>query len=502
MNGARRCGVLMHVTSLPCRHGLGDFGPQAHAFVDFLARAGQSLWQMLPLTPINAGAGNSPYSSYSAFAGNTLFISPDLLVRQGLLRREELDREPVFPPDRVDYGVAASWRGRLLEHVFDNVFPQLRADAGFEKFCFAESPWLDDYCLFTALKREHGGAPWYRWPQGVRLRDEAALAEARRRLGYDILREKYLQYLFAGHWAGLHAYAGTRGVSLVGDAPIYVSLDSCDVWARRDLFELDDEGRPIYCAGAPPDYFSETGQMWGNPIYAWDRHEKDGFGWWCRRLGHENARFDMVRLDHFRGFCGFWQVPACEKTAENGLWIPGPGARLFEALRACLPGLSLLAEDLGVITEDVTALMGEFGFPGMKILQFAFSEDMGRNAYIPHNVVENCAVYTGTHDNNTTRGWFSRELDDRGRARLCAYAGREVREDQAADVLIRMALGSVARLCLVPMQDYLNQGEEGRMNMPGVAGGNWGWRVQEGMLTEDLAGRMRELAGIYGRLTD
>ena len=502
MNGARRCGVLMHVTSLPCRHGLGDFGPQAHAFVDFLARAGQSLWQMLPLTPINAGAGNSPYSSYSAFAGNTLFISPDLLVRQGLLRREELDREPVFPPDRVDYGVAASWRGRLLEHVFDNVFPQLRADAGFEKFCFAESPWLDDYCLFTALKREHGGAPWYRWPQGVRLRDEAALAEARRRLGYDILREKYLQYLFAGHWAGLHAYAGTRGVSLVGDAPIYVSLDSCDVWARRDLFELDDEGRPIYCAGAPPDYFSETGQMWGNPIYAWDRHEKDGFGWWCRRLGHENARFDMVRLDHFRGFCGFWQVPACEKTAENGLWIPGPGARLFEAMRKCLPDLSLLAEDLGVITDDVTALMHEFGFPGMKILQFAFSEDMGRNAYIPHNVVENCAVYTGTHDNNTTRGWFSRELDDRGRARLCAYAGREVREDQAADVLIRMALGSVARLCLVPMQDYLNQGEEGRMNMPGVAGGNWGWRVQEGMLTEDLAGRMRELAGIYGRLTD
>ena len=502
MNGARRCGVLMHVTSLPCRHGLGDFGPQAHAFVDFLARAGQSLWQMLPLTPINAGAGNSPYSSYSAFAGNTLFISPDLLVRQGLLRREELDREPVFPPDRVDYGVAASWRGRLLEHVFDNVFPQLRADAGFEKFCFAESPWLDDYCLFTALKREHGGAPWYRWPQGVRLRDEAALAEARRRLGYDILREKYLQYLFAGHWAGLHAYAGTRGVSLVGDAPIYVSLDSCDVWARRDLFELDDEGRPIYCAGAPPDYFSETGQMWGNPIYAWDRHEKDGFGWWCRRLGHENARFDMVRLDHFRGFCGFWQVPACEKTAENGLWIPGPGARLFEAMRKCLPDLSLLAEDLGVITDDVTALMREFGFPGMKILQFAFSEDMGRNAYIPHNVVENCAVYTGTHDNNTTRGWFSRELDDRGRARLCAYAGREVREDQAADVLIRMALGSVARLCLVPMQDYLNQGEEGRMNMPGVAGGNWGWRVQEGMLTEDLAGRMRELAGIYGRLTD
>lgn len=500
MNGRRRCGVLLHVTSLPCRHGLGDFGPQAHAFVDFLARAGQSLWQVLPLTPINAGAGNSPYSSYSAFAGNTLFISPDLLVRQGLLRREELDREPSFPQDRVDYAVAASWRCRILEHVFDNVFPRLGRDRDFGDFCLKESFWLEDYCLFTALKREHGGAPWYRWPRELRLREAPALAEARQRLGFDILREKYLQFLFARHWKALHEYAAARGVSVIGDAPIYVSLDSCDVWSRRELFELDDEGLPIYGAGAPPDYFSETGQMWGNPIYDWERHEKEGFGWWCRRLGHESARFDMVRLDHFRGFCGFWQVPACEKTAENGLWVPGPGARLFNALKRCLPDLPLLAEDLGVITDDVVALMDEFGFPGMKILQFAFSPDMGKNAYIPHNVVENCAVYTGTHDNNTTRGWFARELDDAGRARLRAYAGREVREEDAADVLIRMALGSVARLCVIPMQDYLGQGEEGRMNMPGVAGGNWGWRAQEGMLTDGLAVRMRELADIYGRL--
>lgn len=502
MNTQRRCGVLMHVTSLPCRHGLGDFGPQAHAFIDFLADAGQSLWQMLPLTPINAGAGNSPYSSYSAFAGNTLFISPDMLVRQGLLRQAELDRAPSFPQDRVDYAVAASWRGRLLEHVFDNSFPRLRTDAAFERFCQAESFWLDDYCLFTALKREHGGAPWYRWAEGLRLRRPVELAKARERLGYDILRERYLQFLFALHWENLHEYAAARGVSLIGDTPIYVSLDSCDVWSNRELFELDDQGLPIYCAGAPPDYFSETGQMWGNPIYAWERHERDGFGWWRRRLAHESRRFDMVRLDHFRGFCGFWQVPACEPTAENGLWIPGPGRRLFNELAGSIPGLSLLAEDLGVITADVTAVMEEFGFPGMKILQFAFSPDMGRNAYIPHNVVANCAVYTGTHDNNTTRGWFTRELDDAGRARLSAYAGREVREDQAADVLIRMALGSVARLCVIPMQDYLGLGEEGRMNMPGVAGGNWGWRARDGVMTASLAGRMRELAGIYGRTPD
>lgn len=502
MNAQRRCGVLMHVTSLPCRHGLGDFGPQAHAFVDFLADAGQSLWQMLPLTPINAGAGNSPYSSYSAFAGNTLFIAPDMLVRQGLLRQAELDRAPSFPQGRVDYAVAASWRGRLLEHVFDNAFPRLRTDAAFERFCQAESFWLDDYCLFTALKREHGGAPWYRWGEGLRLRRPAELERARERLGYDILRERYLQFLFAMHWENLHEYAAARGVSLIGDTPIYVSLDSCDVWSNRELFELDDQGLPVFCAGAPPDYFSETGQMWGNPIYAWDRHERDGFVWWRRRLAHESRRFDMVRLDHFRGFCGFWQVPACEPTAENGLWIPGPGRRLFGELVGSIPGLSLLAEDLGVITADVTAVMDEFGFPGMKILQFAFSPDMGKNAYIPHNVVPNCAVYTGTHDNNTTRGWFARELDEAGRARLSAYAGREVREDQVADVLIRMALGSVARLCVIPMQDYLGLGDEGRMNMPGVAGGNWGWRAQDGAMTASLAGRMRELACIYGRIPD
>lgn len=502
MKRMRSCGVLLHVSSLPCRHGMGDFGPQAHAFVDFLAGSGQSLWQMLPLTPINAGAGNSPYSSYSAFAGNTLFISPDILVRQGLLRGEELNREPSFPRDRVNYGVAAAWRERLLEHVFDNVFTRLRSDAGFEAFCRREAFWLEDYSLFTALKREHGGAPWYRWAEGVRLRDADALAESRLRLGYDILREKYLQYLFARHWDGLHGYAAARGVSLIGDTPIYVSLDSCDVWSHRELFELDDQGLPIYCAGAPPDYFSETGQMWGNPIYAWERHERDGFSWWCSRLGHESRRFDMVRLDHFRGFCGYWQVPACEPTAENGLWIPGPGAKLFTAVRDTIPNLSLLAEDLGVITDDVTDLMHEFGFPGMKILQFAFSEDMGKNAYIPHNIVENCTVYTGTHDNNTTRGWFAGELGEEGKARLGAYAGREVREDQAADLLIRMALGSVAKLCVIPLQDYLNLGEEGRMNMPGVAGGNWGWRAQPDALTDELAGRMRRLADIYGRLPD
>jgi len=500
MNAGRQCGVLLHISSLPCRHGLGDFGPRAHEFIDFLAESGQSLWQMLPLTPINPGAGNSPYSSYSAFGGNTLFISPDLLVRQRLLRPGDTAHPPAFPLGRADYAAAARWRGRLLDMAFDNFFPGLRTDAGFGDFCRSQAFWLEDYCLFMAIKRERGGEPWFRWPVELRLRDAGALDAARERLGFDILRERCFQYFFARQWAELRCYAASRSVALIGDAPIYVSLDSCDVWAHRELFVLDDEGLPIFCAGAPPDYFSETGQMWGNPVYDWDRQQRDGFAWWGDRLGHENRRFDMVRLDHFRGFCGFWQVPACEPTAENGLWIPGPGERLFAALQRRIPDLSLLAEDLGVITPDVTALMHECGFPGMKVLQFAFSPDMGKNAYIPHNITPDSAVYTGTHDNNTTRGWFAEELDADGRRRFFAYAGRVVGEAEAADALIRMALGSVASLCIIPMQDYLNLGGEGRMNIPGVAGGNWGWRMDTVALSSGLSTRMRGLAEVYGRI--
>jgi 4-alpha-glucanotransferase len=498
----RRAGVLLHISSLPCRHGLGDFGPQAHEFVDFLVQAGQSLWQMLPLTPVNPGAGNSPYSSYSAFAGNTLFISPDLLARQGLLRREDVEHPPVFPRDRADHDAATAWRARLLAQTFDNVFPRLRSDPDFTRFCRDEAFWLDDYCLFMAIKGEEQGAPWYLWPRGLRLRDPLDLEGARERLGFEILRERYFQYLFALHWENLRNYAAAQGVGLFGDVPIYVSLDSCDVWAHRELFELDDEGLPVYCAGAPPDYFSETGQMWGNPVYAWERHEKDGFAWWIRRMRHENRRFDVIRLDHFRGFCGFWQVPSCERTAENGVWVPGPGRKLFSALTRRIPDLNLVAEDLGVITSDVTALMQEFGFPGMKILQFAFSPDMGKNAYIPHNITRESVVYTGTHDNNTTRGWFAGELDAQGRGRVGRYAGYVVDEGGAAALLIRMALGSVARWCVIPMQDYLDLGGAGRMNIPGVAGGNWGWRMAPELLSAKLAQRMRALAETYGRLPE
>jgi len=499
MANSRSCGVLLHVSSLPSKHGLGDFGPQAYEFVDFLVRADQSVWQMLPLTPINAGAGNSPYSSYSAFAGNILFISPDLLVREGLLSHFEVMNPPSLSVGRVDYEAAAAWRMHLLEQAFDSAFPRLRTDERFMAFCASEEEWLETYCLFMALKREHKYEPWYAWPKELRLRDPEALAAARERLGFWIMRERYLQYLFCEQWHALRAYCRERDVQVMGDAPIYVSLDSCDVWSNRELFVLDNNGLPVFCAGAPPDYFSETGQMWGNPVYDWDMLEQSGYAWWIKRLRQESRRYDLLRLDHFRGFCAFWQVPACELTAENGVWIDGPGARLFHAVMDAVPELQLVAEDLGVITQDVTELMAQFGFPGMKVLQFAFSEDMGANAYIPHNIIPGCVVYTGTHDNATTRGWFADDLDDEGRTRVCAYLGRTLHESEAADALIRVALSSVAELSIIPVQDYLNLGASGRMNIPGIAGGNWGWRCRDGDLSTELAERMRKMSWMYGR---
>lgn len=499
VNNSRLCGVLLHITSLPSAHGMGDFGPHAHAFAEFLAQAGQSVWQILPLTPINSGAGNSPYSSYSAFAGNIFCISPDYLVLDGFLRVEDVQNPPGFPEDRVDYAAATAWRRSLLELAFDNALPQLRTDAQFQTFCEQEQFWLHSYALFMALKQEHHGAPWYQWPESLRLADKKALESAENRLGYFIVQEKFYQYLFARHWTRLRQHCAHHGISILGDAPIYVSLDSADVWANRDLFALDPEGLPVFCAGAPPDYFSETGQMWGNPVYDWDRLEQKNFDWWITRLRHEHNRYDLVRLDHFRGFCAFWQVPACEPTAENGVWIPAPGKKLFSAVQHAIPDLSLVAEDLGFITEDVRELMDQFGFPGMKILHFAFSPDMERNAYIPHNIPHNSVVFTGTHDNNTTRGWFTTEVDGETRLRLNRYAGHVVTQDNAASTLIRLALGCPAQLAIIPMQDYLNLDEHGRMNIPGIAEGNWSWRMRTEHLTPVLGQAMRMWAKTYGR---
>ena len=494
----RNSGILCHVSSLPSRFGVGDFGPDAFAFADFLHRAGQRCWQVLPLSPVNGGAGNSPYSGYSAFAGNPLFISPEQLVRDGRLAAEELARVPEFSGDVVEYDAVRAFKMKVLDRAFDQALPRLRTMSGFVDFRERNRGWLEEYALFAALKEHFQGRPWYAWPEPIRLREPQAVAVWREKLSYWVLREIFFQYLFHEQWEGLRRYCNGLDIRIMGDIPIYVSLDSCDVWSGPELFELDDEHRPIYAAGAPPDYFSETGQLWGNPVYDWGRQEKSGFSWWVERIRHAMVFYDMVRLDHFRGFAGFWQVPACEETAENGVWIPGPGSRLFDTLNGALGEMPLIAEDLGVITDDVRELMQRYGFPGMRVLQFAFDGDFAGNGYLPHNYEHNTVVYTGTHDNNTVAQWFRRELDADRRGLVRRYLGYGTSGQEVGEGLVRLATASVAGLCIIPLQDVPGV-QGGRMNTPGVGHGNWAWRVSAKMLGPEVAAGLAEMAEVYGR---
>ncbi|BDV00382.1 4-alpha-glucanotransferase [Thermodesulfomicrobium sp. WS] len=501
MDGRRRAGVLAHVTALPGPGGMGDFGPGTRTFLDFLAEAGQGIWQILPLAPTNTGAGNSPYSGYSAFAWNPLLISPHLLVRDGLLSPQDVRTPPVLVEGRVDFAAQAAWRTALLDAAYDAAWPKLSEDRDFLAFCQEHAAWLEDWAVFAALKRQTQGAPWYQWDAPLRLRHPQAVEAARQRLGFWIQRERFVQYLAARQWRQVLEYAARLGIVVLGDVPIYVSLDSCDVWAHREIFQLDREGRPIFSAGAPPDYFSATGQMWGNPVYDWEHLARTGYAWWVQRLAHERRRLHAIRLDHFRGFCAYWQVPACEPTAENGVWVPGPGRPLFDAVRAQVPDLWLVAEDLGVITEDVRALMESLGLPGMRVLQFAFGGG-AENPYLPHQIPEQAVAYTGTHDNNTVRGWWEHEAGPEVRAHVEAYWGRPVQAETVADALIRLALLSRARWAVVPLQDYLGLGSAARFNTPGVAYGNWAWCAPADACSPRLASRMRELAQLYGRTAE
>lgn len=494
----RNSGILCHVSSLPSRFGVGDFGPEAFAFADFLHQAGQRCWQVLPLSPVNGGAGNSPYSGYSAFAGNPLFISPEELVRQGWLRREDLENIPDFSEERVEYDQVRAWKTALLDRAFDLALPRLRGMDRFNAFQKRNRAWLGEYALFAALKEHFNGRPWYAWPEQIRLRAPQAVAAWREKLSYWVFREVFFQFLFHEQWDALRRYCNDLGIRIMGDIPIYVSLDSCDVWSRPELFHLDRERRPIYAAGAPPDYFSKTGQLWGNPVYDWERQGRDGFSWWVERFRHAMVFYDLVRLDHFRGFAEFWQVPAGEETAENGVWVPGPGRRLFDTLIQELGEIPLIAEDLGMITEDVRDLMARYGFPGMRVLQFAFDGDYSGNEYLPHNYEHNTVVYTGTHDNNTISGWFAREMDGRGRQLVRRYLGFRVDRETISESMVRLAMASVAGLCIVPLQDVPGiRGE--RMNTPGLGNGNWGWRVRSPDLHSRTAATLMEMAEVYGR---
>ena len=498
MKLTRASGVLLHPTSLPGRFGIGDLGPAAYAFADFLASAGQTYWQIMPLGP--TGYGDSPYSAFSAFAGNTLLVSPERLAERGLLADADLAGAPEFPEGRVEYGRVIDFKRALLEKAYGNFRgggdAKLRAD--YEGFLQYAASWLDDYALFAALKDEHGGGSWHTWEEGAARRRPLALDAARSRLGERVEAQKFFQYLFFEQWLRLRAYCGERGVRLIGDMPIFVAHNSADVWAAPHLFKLREDGAPAAVAGVPPDAFSETGQLWGNPVYDWGRMREEGFRWWVARVRETLKLVDVVRLDHFRGFAAYWEVPAGHETAERGRWVEAPGRELFQTLRRELgDGLSIIAEDLGTITPDVHALRDEFRFPGMRVLQFAFGGDP-HDTHLPHNYVQDSVVYTGTHDNDTTAGWFE-SRDPRGAERDYALRylnsdGTEVHWD-----FIRAALSSVSRVSVVPAQDLLGLGSEARMNTPASAEGNWAWRLRGGALTAELGERLRRMTELYAR---
>ena len=493
----RQSGVLLHPTSLPSRFGIGDLGPAAYAFLEYLARGRQALWQVLPLGP--TGYGNSPYAAPSAFAGNPLLVAPEPLLEQGLVTWDEVSHLAKLPAERVDYGRAVPLKGDLLEAAVRRAFERHADDllAHFAAFREQEAGWLDDYVLFAAIAESCGGQLWTEWDPPLRDRDPQALAHARDSLDERIRYYAFGQFLFFEQWRALRARAHALGIRIIGDIPIFVAHDSADVWANRGLFKLDERGLPVVVAGVPPDYFSATGQLWGNPLYDWEAMARDGHRWWIARFRHLLGLVDVVRIDHFRGFESAWEVPTPATTAVGGAWVPGPGAAVFRAVDEALGGVvPVIAEDLGMITDAVRALLAQLGYPGMKVLQFAFGGGTD-NLYLPHNYRDpNCVVYTGTHDNDTTRGWSAQRGEDE-RHFLLSYLGRDGSE--VAYDLIRLALGSVADTAIIPLQDILDLGSEARMNTPGAADGNWEWRARPEHLDPARIQRLAELTSVYGR---
>jgi len=489
--GQRSAGVLMHVTSLPSRHGIGDLGPSAFAWIDRLHEAGQQWWQGLPVGP--TGFGDSPYSALSAVAGNGLLISPDLLVEDQLLAARHIEGQD-FPPETVDYDAVAAFKVGLLHIAWRRFNGGARPDLArpFEEFCARQAGWLDDYALFRALKARHRGRHYLEWPADLVQRRPAALATARRDLAYEIGLVAFAQFLLARQAAALRVHAAARGVRLIGDLPFFVASDSSDVWAHPELFLLNADRRPRYMAGVPPDAFSADGQLWGNPLYDWEAIRATGYRWWIARTRALLEHVDVIRLDHFRAFAAAWHVKAGETTARSGQWLPGPGAGLFTAMARELGGLPFVVEDLGVITPDVVKLRDDFGLPGTRVLQFAFDGAPG-NVHLPQYHPVNAVVYTGTHDNPTTRGWYE-ALGGEERARLWRYLGRPAGGSaEAAPALLALAWSSPAALAIAPFQDVLNLGDEARMNVPGRAEGNWRWRCAAGALAPKTFEALREL---------
>ncbi len=492
---ARMAGVLLHPTSLPGAFGIGELGGEAYRFVDWLVRAGQKVWQVLPLGP--TGFADSPYSAFSAFAGNPLLISLQRLQDEGLLTWDDFVDYPFLPEDRVDYGAVIPAKMGVLRLAYERWKSQGDEEAkrGLEHFREQHTFWLEDFALFMALKEAYGGRAWTEWDRDLAHRNPDALNRARRELADEVQFHRFVQYCFARQWSDLKRYANAQGVLIMGDMPIFVAHDSTDVWAKPEMFYLDEDGNPTFVAGVPPDYFSPTGQRWGNPVYRWEVMKEQGYRWWIERFRWTLQMMDIVRVDHFRGFSAYWQVPASEPTAVKGKWVKVSGRELFRTLQRELGELPIVAEDLGTITPDVTRLRKGLGFPGMRVLQFAFDGDPN-NLYLPYNYEPDTVVYTGTHDNDTLVGWFG-GLSEEEKRRVYDYIGRE--DISVHWEMIRLAYASVARLAIVPLQDWLGLGSEARMNQPGREEGNWQWRCRVEHLNEGLANSIAKMCLVYGR---
>jgi len=495
MRFKRSGGILLHPISLPGRFGCGDLGACSYHFVDWLVTARQKLWQMLPIGPI--GEGNSPYLSLSAFAGNPLLIDLETLVGKGWLRGEDIETSVIPLSNRIDYNLVVKSKMPLLKKAAENFLEQNTKEDknAFEEFCEKERYWLHDYALFQVLNGKLQVADWTLWDSRLKNRDEKALKEVERNNEKEIIFHKFTQWCFSFQWKNIKEYANNRGIKLVGDIPIFVSHHSVDVWARQNEYLLDETGKPKFVAGVPPDYFSSTGQRWGNPIYNWKEMKKTGYEWWKKRFKKALELFDIIRIDHFRGFESYWEIPAEEESAINGKWVKGPGFSFFKSIQNEIGNLPVIAEDLGIITSEVNALRERLGFPGMKVLQFAFSGDPS-NPYLPHNYDRNCVVYTGTHDNDTTCGWYEK-LSEKEKKFLMAYCN--IGTDKINWVLIKLAFQSVADLVLIPFQDVLGLGSEARMNFPGTKAGNWEWRFFWEQVGPIPAQKLGEITAIYSR---
>jgi 4-alpha-glucanotransferase len=494
----RKSGVLLPLTSLPSKHGIGDLGPEASRFAEFLKNAGQTVWQVLPLTVVDGGSGNSPYSPPSAFAGNPLLISLETLTASRLLDREDLQDMPVFAQGRVDYDLVRTSKDVLLRRAWNN-FKDAKQWTEYDTFFSANRHWLESYSFFAAIKKLQGGKCWYEWPDGLKYRQHEALHRTWETYSDEIMYHRFVQFVFYSQMEAFKDCLEQFDIEFVGDMPIYMTLDSADVWANPHLFELDENMRPVSVAGVPPDYFSETGQLWGNPLYRWDAMEADGFQWWVNRLRHLLTYLDKVRIDHFRGLIGYWSSPAGAKTAETGCWRGVPHERLFERLTWAFPSRPFWAENLGILTPDIETARKGMGLPGMLILHFAFG-DPSDNPYAPHNHTPDNVVYTGTHDNNTSIGWFENEGTPQEISNLILYLGKEVSRDTICGDMIRMAMSSVAETAIIPMQDYLELGAKSRMNVPSTPDGNWRWRMMPGQTTDELASRIQTMTKLYGRV--